>query len=197
MRFGCGRVAADAALAALLDHDLLGPAMAEALAYGARLDARLERQGLGRDTQSLVARRFGINHSAVLISLRCAYPHPSLKRVSQNFWPLLSVLSSSAIRYRTRIWQRDRNVLLAGPASRAACITFDRPSAKSNSADVKTLMVGKPCDSPIFPCFCRRIASNLRIPSAAPSEAWISAWACPCASAPSTLLKPETTWPAL
>ncbi len=39
------------------------------------LDARLERQGLGRDTQSLVARRFGINHSAVLISLRCAHSH--------------------------------------------------------------------------------------------------------------------------
>src|SRR6202000_493021 len=34
-------VAADAALATLLDHDLLGPAVAEALAHGARLDARL------------------------------------------------------------------------------------------------------------------------------------------------------------
>ena len=75
MRFGRGRVAADAALATLFDHDLLGPAMAEALAHGARLDPRLQRQGLGRDTQSLVARRFGINHSAVLISLRCAHPH--------------------------------------------------------------------------------------------------------------------------
>ena len=73
--FPSRRVAADAALAALFDHDLLGPAMAEALAHGARLDARLQRQGLGRDTQSLVARRFGINHSAVLISLRCAHPH--------------------------------------------------------------------------------------------------------------------------
>ena len=67
-------VAADAALATLFHHDLLGPAMAEALAYGARLDARLERQGLA-DTQSLVARRFGINHSAVPILLRDAYPH--------------------------------------------------------------------------------------------------------------------------
>jgi hypothetical protein len=75
MGIRCGRVAADAALAALFDHDLLGPAMAEALADGARLDARLERQGLARDTQSLVARRFGINHSAVLILLRCAHPH--------------------------------------------------------------------------------------------------------------------------
>jgi len=41
-----GRVAADAALATLFDHDLLGAAVAEALAYGARLDTRLERQVL-------------------------------------------------------------------------------------------------------------------------------------------------------
>src|SRR5262245_39690662 len=45
------------------------------------------------------------------------------------------------------------------------------------------------------------MASNLRIPSAAPSEAWIRAstcdLACPPASASSTLAKPETTWPAL
>ena len=61
-------VAADTALAALFDHDLLASAMAEALAHGARLDAWLQRQGFCRDTQSLVARRFGINHSAVLIS---------------------------------------------------------------------------------------------------------------------------------
>ena len=70
--FRCRCVAADTALAALLDHHLLGPAMAEALAHGARLDARLQRQGLARDTQCLVARRFRINHSAVLISLRRA-----------------------------------------------------------------------------------------------------------------------------
>ena len=36
------------------------------------LDARLERQGLRADAQSLVARVFRINHSAVLILLRCA-----------------------------------------------------------------------------------------------------------------------------
>ena len=29
--------------------------------------------------------------------------------------------------------------MLAGPASRAACITFDRPSAKSNCADVNAV----------------------------------------------------------
>src|SRR5882757_2014665 len=82
MGFRCGRIAANAALATRLDHDLLGPAMAEGLAHGARLDARLQRQGLGRDTQSLVARRFGINHSAVLIWFRYASPHVSLKQ----FW---------------------------------------------------------------------------------------------------------------
>src|SRR4029079_14214330 len=81
MRLRCGRIAADTALAAFLDHDLLGPAVAEALADGARLDAWLERQGLGRDTQSLVARRFGINHSVVLISFAlCAFAQ-SLKQV--------------------------------------------------------------------------------------------------------------------
>ena len=41
------------------------------------------------------------------------------------------------------------------------------------------------------------MASNFRIPSAAPSEAWIRATACPSRRAPSTLLKPDTTWPAL
>jgi hypothetical protein len=50
MGFGRGRVAADASLAAFFDHHLLGSAVAEALAHGARLDARFERQGLGRDT---------------------------------------------------------------------------------------------------------------------------------------------------
>ena len=44
------RIATDAALAALFDHHLLGPAVGEALAHGARLDARLERQGLARNT---------------------------------------------------------------------------------------------------------------------------------------------------
>src|SRR5689334_25158804 len=41
------------------------------------------------------------------------------------------------------------------------------------------------------------MASNLRIPSAAPSEAWINAIAFRPASASSTLAKPATTWPAL
>ena len=82
-RLGRARVAADPALAALLDHHLLGPAMAEALAHGALLDARLQRQGLGRDTQCLVARCFRINHSAVPILFRRAYPH-SLRQQSSS-----------------------------------------------------------------------------------------------------------------
>jgi len=79
-RIACGRIATDAALAPLFDHDLLGAAMAEALAHGALLDARLERQGLGRDTECLVARSFRINHSAVLILFR-ACPHGLYRRV--------------------------------------------------------------------------------------------------------------------
>jgi len=82
-----------------------------------------------------------------------------------------AVLSSSADRYRTRVWLRDRNVLLAGPASSAACITFDRPSAKSNSSDIRTVTIGIPRDCALFPRFCSANPSSLRIPSTAPSEA--------------------------
>src|ERR1700678_4481742 len=88
----CGRIAADAALAPLFDHDLLGAAMAEALAHGALLDARLERQGLGRDTQCLVARRFRINHSAVLILLRCACPHSLYRQLPGRIAGYLAVV---------------------------------------------------------------------------------------------------------
>src|ERR1700722_14789580 len=70
-----GTIPADPALAALLHHDLLGPAVAEALAHGSGLDPRLERQGLGRHTERLVARRFRINHSAVLILSSRARSH--------------------------------------------------------------------------------------------------------------------------
>src|SRR6202161_4250255 len=80
MRLRRGAIAADAALATLFNHDLLGTAVAEALLHGARLDARLERQGLVRDTQFPVARRF-INHSAVLILLRRACPHRRYRRI--------------------------------------------------------------------------------------------------------------------
>src|SRR6266853_855914 len=109
-RFGCGCVATDAALAALFDHDLLGTAMAEALAHGARLDARLERQGLGRDTQCLVARRFRINHSAVPILLRCSYPH-------SRFMQVFLCKSLSAIRLRILGRFTDRLAVIRHPVS--------------------------------------------------------------------------------
>src|ERR1700761_5571238 len=87
------------AFAALFHHDLLGPAVAEALAHGSGLDPRLERQGLARHTECLVARRFGINHSAVLILSNRAQTHVFHWR----FKFLAAVLSSSAIRYWTSI----------------------------------------------------------------------------------------------
>src|SRR5207302_717070 len=202
VRFRRGCITRDAALAAFLDHHLLGAAVAEALAHGARLDARLERQGLARDTQWLVARSFPIHHSAVLILVSAVRRRTVVGFRQLEFVPAApAVLSSSAIRYRTRVWLRDRNVLLAGPASSAACITFDRPSAKSNCADVSAVTIGNPPDLPIFPGFCRANASNLRIPSPAPSQAWIKASTAASrrgpARAASTLLKPDTTWPAL
>ena len=91
--------------------------------------------------------------------------------------------------------------MLAGPARSAACITFARPSAKSNSAEVKAVTIGIGKDSSRFDPFCSASASSFRIPSAAPSEAWISAWTgerpCRPVRASSTLLNPEITWPAL
>jgi hypothetical protein len=65
-------ITADAALAALFDHDLLGPAVGKTLAHGARLDARFERQGLARDTQFLVAGSILVGHSVVVLILWCA-----------------------------------------------------------------------------------------------------------------------------
>jgi hypothetical protein len=60
-------LATDPALAALLDQDLLAAAMGEALAHGAGLDPRLQRQGLAGHAQFLVARRVVISHSVVPI----------------------------------------------------------------------------------------------------------------------------------
>src|ERR1700754_3155535 len=101
--------------------------MGEALAHGARLDARLERQGLARDTQFLVARRILIGHSVVLIQFaKVRSPHCRCNcRYFECLVGVPAALWASAIRYRTSVWQRDRNVLPAGPASSAACITFD------------------------------------------------------------------------
>src|SRR5581483_9483175 len=66
--FGRRSVAADAALAALLDHDLLGTAVRETLAHSAGLDTWLEREGLARHTEFLVAGVSRIGHSKVLSS---------------------------------------------------------------------------------------------------------------------------------
>src|ERR1700736_4104006 len=176
LRLACRRVAANAALAALLDHHLFGSAVAEALLHGARLDARLERQGFCRDTEFLLAWSF-VDHSAVLILFTSCAQSQVLRAVQIGEFSaaLPAVRSLSAVRYRTRVWLRDRNVLLAGPASSAACTTFDRPSAKSNSSEVSAVTIGNSCDSspsPVFrPAFCRAMASNFRIPSAAPSPA--------------------------
>ena len=88
--------------------------------------------------------------------------------------------------------------MLAGPASRAACITFDRPSAKSNSADVKAVTIGNSGDSPMISgllprrsrpiCGFRRPRRRKRGSGLRPAL---------LRAAPSTLAKPETTWPAL
>ena len=106
--------------------------MAEALAHDARLGARLERQRLGRaDAQRLVAR--------VLVSdIPFSNPVSSVRGRRR----LRGLPCRSPVRKRSRRGKRARNVSLAGPASRAACTTFDRPNAKSNWAVVKALMTG-------------------------------------------------------
>ena len=48
--------------------------------------------------------------------------------------------ASRRCRKRCQARKRAKNVSLAGPASRAACTTFDRPNAKSNWAEVKAVM---------------------------------------------------------
>ena len=112
---------ADDAALYLLDHDLLGAAMAEALAHDALLDAALERQRLLRRSAYLVARMssfrsFGFQSLGLRRNAR--YRGPAFR-----FVPV-----------RKRIMRRQRAMkpLAAGPASRAACTTFDRPNAKSN-----------------------------------------------------------------
>ena len=117
----------------LLDHHRLGAAVAEALPHHAGLGARLERQRLGRaDAQRLLARAFGISsHSHPILNVSASHR----KSLAARF-PAPRP-SGSTVRKRSRLWQRARNPLLAGPASRAACTTFDRPNAKSNCADRK------------------------------------------------------------
>ena len=80
-----------------------------------------------RDAQRLAVRGLGLSHS-VLES--CQFR----SRPAGRRWPV------SPVRKRSRRAKRARNVSFAGPASRAACTTFDRPNAKSNWAVVKALM---------------------------------------------------------
>src|ERR1700704_6770723 len=56
-----------------------------------------------------------------VVLCRSFYASLCQRFVSEFLAGLPTVLPSSAIRYRTRVWLRDRNVLLAGPGSRAAC----------------------------------------------------------------------------
>ena len=116
--------------AALLDLDdhLLAAAMAEALAHHAGLGARLERQRRLSDAQRLAVRGLGVSHSVLESCQFRSRPVPP--------WPV------SPVRKRSRRAKRAKNVSFAGPASRAACTTFDRPNAKSNWAVVKALMTG-------------------------------------------------------
>ena len=122
----------DAALD-LLDHDRLAAAVAEALAHDALLDAAaLERQRLGRGHAQLLAAIFGRLSHSLSGSIR------SNIRVGLNSARRFRAFRSrSPVRNRSRRRQRAKNVSLEGPASRAACTTFGRPSAKSNCAEVK------------------------------------------------------------
>src|SRR3954451_10547715 len=82
-----------------------------------------------------------------------------------------------------------------GPAATAACITFDRPNAKSNSSPVSSVTTGTADIASPKP-FRNAPASFLR-PSSAASVAWTRAPSLPSAIAASTLAKPATTAPAL
>jgi len=117
-RFGCRSVANDAALAALFDHDLLVLAMAEALAHGARLDARLERQGLS-DTQlscrqEISYQPFSSPNLVALCVIRTVVLCKSLSAFVSEF---LAVFTDRPCRHPPsgidQVWLRDRNVLLA------------------------------------------------------------------------------------
>ena len=86
-----------------------------------------------------------------------------------------------------------QNVSLAGPASRAACITFGRPNAKSNCAEVKN-----PTTAGALPATRRRMSRvELADPVGAASAACSRPATFPCSSAASVLAKPAATSPAL
>src|SRR5262245_17617560 len=104
--------------------------MTEGLAHHAGLAAaRLERQRLGRgDTQLLIAGFFSRFSHSVPISRAFQPPKPSEPPVA-----------TVPVRNRSRRRKRVRTALLSGPASSAACTTFDRPNAKSNCVEVNAL----------------------------------------------------------
>src|SRR4029077_6975540 len=192
--FGLRLARPEGALAHLLHHHRLGAAMAETLTHDARLGARLERQRLGRaDAQRLLAGTFRISsHSHPILNLK---PKPLLIQRAATRYPVPRP-PGSIIRKRSRFWQRARNPLLAGPASRAACTTFDRPNAKSNCGDVNVAIVGT---LPGFSPVSRRAAAAalLRAPSGEPSEAVRIATTGPEATAASVLENPIATREAL
>ena len=183
----CGRrsrglgLAVGANGAALLDLDdhLLAAAMTEALAHHARLSAALERQR-GLHAQRLAIRGLGVGHS-VLESLSV--------RFAADVAPPAAVAPA---RKRSRRAYRAKNVSFAGPASRAACTTFDRPNAKSNWAVVKALMTVTGAVSPRR----RSAPDSLATPSVPASVAWIRPTMVSWAMAASTLANPAVTSPA-
>src|SRR5664279_2237756 len=145
----------DAAAFDLLDHDLLAAAVTEALAYHARLGARLERQLA--NAEFLFAGILSFAHSEFC---PCAPSVGACALTSSGEFP---------VRKRSKRLTRARKVSLTGPASRAACTTFGRFNAKSNwvPENVSTIAVS-PDFSGVLRC---NAASSLRFPSAAASAA--------------------------
>src|SRR5665213_125468 len=158
-RLGC---ATDGAAFDLLDDDLLAAAMAEALAHHARFRARLQRQ-----SEFLLARGLGFAHSVLF---PCAPSTGAFNSQAPSAGALaLTASGKFPVRKRVKRATRARNVSLPGPASRAACTTFERFNAKSNSAPEKASIIAisrgsaavSRCNAPI----------NLRLPSSAASDA--------------------------
>ena len=91
--------------------------------------------------------------------------------------------------------QRARNPSLPAPATRAACITCDRPNAKSKSWPVSSSMTGTA--DMVLPFRFRNAPASFRRPSSVASEAWIRPATSPSRIAASTFVMPVMTVPAL
>src|SRR5262249_42731947 len=157
----------DAALH-LFHDDRLGAAMAEALTHHALLDAPpFQGQGLARsDAQLLFACLFGrFSHSNPNSPAFAVVRHVSTSRLGR--FPGATFTDMEPVRKRSRREIRARTVSLSGPASRAACITFDRPNAKSNCAEVNVSIMRISATS----ARCCRAVSSFRLPSGAASAA--------------------------